>query len=111
MPYSVQQRCSYPGCNELVRDGRCAAHPYADRHDSDTQSLYNSRRWKRMRRLQLEREPWCADCLARGYYTAATVVDHVIPHRGDETLFFTGKLQSLCKLHHDRKTAREVLNA
>ena len=38
MPYSVQQRCSYPGCNELVRDGRCAAHPYADRHDSDTQS-------------------------------------------------------------------------
>ena len=34
--------------------------------------------------------------------TAATVVDHKTPHKGDESLFFDpDNLQSLCKLHHD----------
>jgi 5-methylcytosine-specific restriction protein A len=31
----------------------------------------------------------------------ATIVDHVIPHKGDEKAFFEGELQSLCKRHHD----------
>ncbi len=32
----------------------------------------------------------------------ATVVDHKIPHKGDETLFWDRKnWQSLCKPHHD----------
>jgi hypothetical protein len=35
-------------------------------------------------------------------------VDHKIPHRGDETLFFDAdNLQSLCKLHHDSSKQRE----
>lgn len=40
-------------------------------------------------------------CEMDGRITVATVVDHVKPHRGDEQLFFYGRLQSLCKLHHD----------
>ena len=34
-------------------------------------------------------------CLERGIVTAANVVDHVEPHRGDCTKFVTGKLQSV----------------
>lgn len=40
-------------------------------------------------------------CQKRGRTTAATVVDHVVPHRGNEALFFGGALQSLCKACHD----------
>jgi len=32
--------------------------------------------------------------------TAANVVDHVTPHKGDGTAFVTGELQSLCELCH-----------
>lgn len=41
--------------------------------------------------------------------TAATLTDHVIPHRGDMTLFWNehGNWQSMCKHCHDRKTRFE----
>lgn len=39
---------------------------------------------------------------------AATVVDHIIPHRGNEELFWDeDNWQGLCKRCHDRKTWRE----
>jgi 5-methylcytosine-specific restriction protein A len=38
----------------------------------------------------------------------ATVVDHIVPHRGDPVLFWDeANWQGLCKLCHDAKTARE----
>lgn len=40
-------------------------------------------------------------CQALGVLTPATVADHVTPHRQDQTLFWQGELQSLCKYHHD----------
>jgi 5-methylcytosine-specific restriction endonuclease McrA len=66
------------------------------------QHWYWTARWRRRRLDQLRAEPFCAFCLADGgVYTAATVADHVIPHRGDRQSFLNGKLQSLCKPHHD----------
>ena len=42
--------------------------------------------------------------------TRATVVDHIRPHRGDWALFVDpANHQSLCKRHHDQKTAWEQL--
>jgi len=39
---------------------------------------------------------------------AATVVDHIKPHRGDKTLFWErSNWQALCKQCHDIKTAKE----
>ncbi len=38
----------------------------------------------------------------------ADVVDHIIPHKGDQSLFWdSSNWQPLCKHHHDQKTARE----
>ena len=46
-------------------------------------------------------------CKRMGYTTAAQVVDHVIPHKGDEVLFFDREnVQSLCKTHHDSSKQR-----
>ena len=112
MPYRTPRTCSYPGCQNLVRSGRCVEHPLAepDYHISEHQRLYNTRRWKRIREAQLAREPWCANCLVFGFYTPATEVDHIDPHRGDRFKFFAGQLQSLCHVCHSRKTADEILN-
>jgi hypothetical protein len=39
-------------------------------------------------------------CLAQDQIVPATAADHIIPHRGDERLFWEGALQSLCATHH-----------
>jgi hypothetical protein len=63
--------------------------------------LYKTARWQRLRRLQLQAHPLCKFCLSRGIVTAATVVDHVIPHRGNWKAFVTGELLSLCAPCHN----------
>ncbi|WP_295219971.1 HNH endonuclease signature motif containing protein, partial [Ruminococcus sp.] len=41
-------------------------------------------------------------------FTAATVVDHIIPHRGDPHLMWDeSNWQALCKSCHDWKTGSE----
>lgn len=110
MPFRSLRTCSYPGCSNLVRSGRCELHPaeVVDRHVPEHQHLYNTAEWQRMRKAQLAAEPWCADCLEQDIYIPATDVDHDIPHRGDPVLFFTGQLKSRCHSCHSQKTAREV---
>jgi 5-methylcytosine-specific restriction protein A len=47
-------------------------------------------------------------CAEEKRQEAATVVDHIEPHRGDMKLFWDHKnWRPLCKRHHDRKTANE----
>jgi 5-methylcytosine-specific restriction enzyme A len=70
--------------------------------------LYNTKTWRAMRLQQLQSQPLCAYCASLGIVTAATVADHVIPHRGNLALFYdAGNLQSLCKPCHDSVKARE----
>lgn len=45
--------------------------------------------------------------MKRGQVVAATIVDHVIPHRGDQQLFWDkSNWQSLCKHCHDSHKQR-----
>ena len=41
-------------------------------------------RWRRARAAFLAQHPLCAACRAQGRVVPATVVDHVVPHRGDQ---------------------------
>lgn len=64
--------------------------------------LYDRSQWKKLRTEQLRVEPFCVFCKEQGRIVPAAVVDHIQPHRGDESLFFDpANLQSLCKLCHD----------
>ena len=65
--------------------------------------LYNTGRWLRRRKQQLNQHPLCAFCLDRGMPVAANVVDHVQPHNGDQSKFYFGAVQSLCKSCHDKQ--------
>lgn len=59
-------------------------------------------RWQKARAAFLRSQPLCAMCLSEERITAATVVDHIVPHRGDTELFWNqANWQSLCKPHHD----------
>lgn len=70
--------------------------------------LYSTSEWQRLRRYHLSRNPLCVMCEAQGRITAATVVDHIKPHKGDRALFFDpDNLQSLCKTHHDSTKQRQ----
>jgi 5-methylcytosine-specific restriction enzyme A len=65
-------------------------------------------RWRRARAAFLAQHPLCAACRALGRVVPATVVDHVVPHRGNQRLFwYEGNWAPACKPCHDAKTARE----
>lgn len=104
--------CRHPGCRELVASGYCAAHQpkRADRKESaQWHWMYELPIWKQVLRPgQLLREPFCRECAKRGERVKATVVDHVVPHRGDMGKFSNpDNLQSLCESCHNRKTLQE----
>ena len=66
--------------------------------------------WQQARLRFLQENPLCVMCQAMRppRVTAANVVDHVIPHQGDQELFWDeANWQALCKPCHDRKTGNE----
>lgn len=106
--------CKHPGCAALTREGWCEKHKPEPRPTKRGVSAayhgwYSKPIWvKRLRPDQLSREPFCRVCAGRGIRTRATVVDHIEAFRGNWDLFVSPtNHQSLCKYHHDQKTARE----
>jgi 5-methylcytosine-specific restriction endonuclease McrA len=67
--------------------------------------------WQRARLRYLAAHPFCVRCVAEGItipVPLATELDHVIPHRGNQALFWDqSNWQPLCKPHHDDKTREE----
>ena len=109
--------CNHAGCGVLTRDGWCDKHKPREQRKASAgyHGWYMLPIWTdRLRPAQLQREPFCREC-ARQYppsdprhRTPATVVDHIVPHCGDWDVFIDStNLQSLCKRHHDIKTAQE----
>lgn len=67
---------------------------------------YDSR-WRKARAFYLQRHPLCRMCEQIGRITPATVVDHIVPHKGDPELFWDEtNWQPLCKRHHDSTKQR-----
>lgn len=65
-------------------------------------------RWRKARAQFLRQHPLCRYCQEDGRIEPATVVDHIIPHRGDPELFWDqSNWQAVCKAHHDSTIARE----
>lgn len=65
-------------------------------------------KWQKAREGFLRSHPLCVMCQAEDRVTAANVVDHKTPHRGDQALFWDRtNWQSLCATHHSRDKQRE----
>jgi 5-methylcytosine-specific restriction protein A len=64
-------------------------------------------KWRKARALYLQQHPLCVMCQADGIVGMATVVDHIVPHRGNQSLFWNpANWQSLCATHHSRDKQR-----
>lgn len=64
-------------------------------------------RWRAARLVFLRAHPLCAECEREGRVIAANVVDHIVPHRGDQVLFWDRENWApLCGECHRAKTAR-----
>ena len=66
--------------------------------------LYRSVRWREASKDFLKANDTCCKCGKK-----ATIVDHIIPHRGDELLFWdSNNWQPLCAKCHQLKTLEEI---
>lgn len=101
--------CSYPSCPNLANGRFCEEHKgYEDRNRGSASQRGYDNRWRKYRKSFLEQHPLCVTCEREGDITVATVVDHIIPHKGDQVLFWDWENhQALCEFHHNQKTASE----
>lgn len=64
--------------------------------------------WTKARKSYLAKNPLCVMCTAAKRVTAANVVDHIVPHEGNQELFWDEtNWQVLCKMHHDTDKAEQ----
>ena len=65
--------------------------------------LYKTKAWQQLRQACLVRDDFtCRFCRKTDWNSSRLVADHIVPHRGDEALFFDlNNLQCLCCDCHD----------
>lgn len=106
MPRRPKRPCRHPGCPNLSDGVYCELHRALYARESAAERGYDSK-WQKARAAYLKRHPLCVLCMVKGKLTPATVVDHIIPHRGDKRLFWDQtNWQPLCKGCHDHKTGK-----
>lgn len=112
-PLAPKHPCSYPGCTALVEagSGSCERHRIQVQREIDQVRGSAAQRgygagWRVARKAFLRSNPLCIACNRKGILKAATVVDHVIPHKGNTRLFWDhSNWQALCRSCHSTKTA------
>jgi hypothetical protein len=76
--------------------------------DSSSTARGYDYRWQRYREQFLMQHPLCLYCEREGRTTAATVVDHIVPHQGQQSVFWAlDNHQSLCAACHSGTKAKE----
>jgi 5-methylcytosine-specific restriction enzyme A len=96
--------CSSRGCPNLTRERYCVQHKqlnrsYDQRRESSSKRGYDAK-WRKARAYFLMMNPYCVKC-----GELATVVDHIVPHKGNMRLFWDqSNWQPLCASDHGRKT-------
>lgn len=64
--------------------------------------------WQAARLQWLRKHPLCVYCEREGIIRSGNTVDHIIPHRGNQDLFWDrSNWQTLCATHHNRDKQRE----
>ncbi|MED0676974.1 HNH endonuclease signature motif containing protein [Aneurinibacillus thermoaerophilus] len=112
MPSKPKKPCAQFGCPNLTTERYCETHRQQarqyDKQRGSAASRGYDRRWQNARRVFLMKHPLCVECEKEKKLVPATVVDHIVPHKGNQELFWDeDNWQPLCKSCHDSKTARE----
>lgn len=114
MPMKAKRPCKHPGCPNLCDSGYCEKHrpkrydPMYEKRRGSAASRGYDRKWRDASKAYLRQHPLCVQCKKDGFVVPAILVDHIIPHCGDQKLFWDrANWQSLCWQCHSRKTAKE----
>lgn len=119
MPTAPLRPCAgSPTCPNKVRSGRCPIHAAQREHQRGSQRDRGyTRRWEARARRFKDHYPLCgmrprgqvpvmSQCYDEGRVTAGYQVDHVVPHKGNDALFWDeeGNWQTLCASCGSRKS-------
>ena len=111
--------CTVPGCAQFAGPrGKCLVHAQqAEQHRGTARERGYSRTWEAKARAFKDKYPLCghrpngvppvmSQCYDQGRITLAYQVDHVVPHRGNQALFWDEEhnWQSLCAACGSRKS-------
>ena len=115
MPRKSKCPCRHPNCPVLIEVGQLYCPEHLPLHPEVQRPSAESRgygyKWRKISKAYLRKHPLCVKCLQEGRFVTATVVDHIVPHRGNPDLMWNeGNYQALCKSCHDRKTWTEDRN-
>ncbi len=75
--------------------------------DTSNATFYNSRQWRKLRRMILQRDPICKKCEKKNIFVSSNVVDHILSIRLGGAKLSPDNLQGLCTTCHNRKSARD----
>lgn len=93
-----------PNLTQRVTTHSAVAHlmpTYEQARGSSRERGYTSR-WDKASATFKQHHPLCRGCLALGKQVPTEVVDHVVPHKGNQAIFWdSSKWQSACRWHHD----------
>lgn len=96
MPFKAKTPCSNALCPRMKP---CPLHRPAPRQTSRERGY--STAWEKASAAYLQKHPACVMCKG-----PANTVDHIVPHKGDKTLFWDAdNWQPMCPRCHSRKTA------
>lgn len=112
MALSAPHPCTAPGCRTLVPRGRARCDVHESKHQAQDRERRGSAhargydtRWQRYRLSFLATHPLCVMCQEQGRVVAASVVDHIKAHKGDQQLFWDPtNHRAVCKPCHDART-------
>lgn len=79
----------------------------AFQRENDNSEFYNSWKWRKKAKAYKESNPLCVHCQREGIITAVYVVDHIVPINSGGEQFDDSNSQSLCEMHHNKKSASE----
>lgn len=81
--------------------------PHEGRKHSNS-AFYQSTEWRKLRAIKIQIQPLCEECLRKGMYSIAKVIDHIKPINQGGASLSMDNLQSLCSGCHNRKSGLEA---
>lgn len=101
--------CTYPGCTNFAKHGRCEKHKkQADklydkfREDEPWRQWIHSVRYRVAISIYKAANPFCERCLMEGKEEPVYIVHHRVPHKGNWELFWSdSNWESICTKHHE----------
>ncbi|MEM6320638.1 MAG: HNH endonuclease signature motif containing protein [Bacteroidota bacterium] len=78
------------------------------RHDDS--KFYATPRWRKTRKVYLNRHPFCQICLWQNKVSEAKALDHLIRVQSGGAKFDIRNLMGMCERHHNIKSGKETHN-